>query len=57
MGASTLFLYDALQLLGFRNSERRSKFLDKPSETSFVVLSFGKSKIKRALFAFPLAYS
>ena len=24
----------------------RSKFLDKPSETSFVVLAFGKSKIK-----------
>ena len=40
-----------------RNSELRSKFLDKPSKTSFVVLSLGKSKLKRALFAFPLTYS
>ena len=40
-----------------RNSELRSKFLDKPSKTSFVVLSLEKSKLKRALFAFPLVYS
>ena len=33
-----------------RNSELRSKFLDKPSKTSFVVLSLGKSKLKNEFF-------
>ena len=35
-------LNDFLSLI--RNFEVNSKFLDKPSETSFVVLSFGKRK-------------
>ena len=35
-----------------------NKFLDKPSETSFVVLPLDKSKSKnKFLFAFVLAYS
>ena len=35
-----------------RNSELRSKFLDKPSKTSFVVLSLGKNKLKTVFICF-----
>ena len=35
----------------------RSKFLDKPSETSFVVISLNNSKSKQVLFGIVFAYS